>query len=378
MAWLGFDIFVGRLNPVRTLDSSPPIPTAASWLIRIPELFTPFIPEILSRLATTSVTRLGSEYFLIKLPDPKLIRHSPVALFIPWNMPVHHSWPCNPQKMEGFVEKAALTLAGKFQAYHPQGLLISPLLPGPPNSYYKSLSSNLRGRTLQLFDPLPPREAEEQDSNAPTLFCLVGKEGLFAGIQSPKASNGFYAGGTRYIRQETEGSISRAGAKVAEALHYLRLYRPEPPEGSRWLELGASPGGMTSELLARKQKVTAIDRAPLEPRLNGSPGLSFVKADVATFKTTPGFVYDALLCDLNGDPLQSLKQVIRLSDSLASFGLIIFTLKTPGADTLEDLISLYDTVIGTASRAGLTLLAATHLNYNRQEFTLFFQTLPEA
>ncbi|TLD72243.1 hypothetical protein FEM03_02480 [Phragmitibacter flavus] len=360
------------------MDSSLPTPAAASWLIRIPELFSPFIPEILQRLATTSVTKLGNEYFVIKLPDPSLIRHSPVALFITWNVPIHHSWPCNPQKMEGFVEKAALTLAGKFQAMNPQSLLISPLLPGLPNSYYKSLASNLRGRALQLFEPLPPHEAEEQDSTRPTLFCFVGKEGLFAGIQSPKQSNGFYAGGTRYIRQEAEQSISRAGAKVAEALHYLRLYRPEPAEGSRWLELGASPGGMTSELLARKQRVTAIDRAPLEPRLNGSPGLSFVKADVATFKTTPGFVYDALLCDLNGDPHQSIKHVIRLSDSLCSFGLIIFTLKTPGADTLEDLITLHDSVVTTASKAGLTLLASTHLNYNRQEFTLFFQTLLEA
>ena len=83
-------------------------------------------------------------------------------------------------------------------------------------------------------------------NRTPNLFCLVGKEGLFCGLQSPAASNGFYPGGTKFIRQNTPDTISRAGAKIAEALHYLQLKKTPPPAGSQWLELGASPGGMTA------------------------------------------------------------------------------------------------------------------------------------
>ena len=73
-------------------------------------------------------------------------------------------------------------------------------------------------------------DLEAQDSRAPTLFCLVGKEGLFCGLRSPRAANGFHAGGTKFIRQSGPGNISRAGAKIAEALHYLQLHRTPPPK----------------------------------------------------------------------------------------------------------------------------------------------------
>ncbi len=120
---------------------------------------------------------------------------------------------------------------------------------------------------------------EDQDPEAATLFAFVGKEGLYAGMQSPRLSNGFFPGGSRYLAQDEPETISRAGAKIAEALHYLRLHCPVPPPGAHWLELGACPGGMTSELLARGQRVTAIDRAPLDPRLDGRAGLTFVLGD---------------------------------------------------------------------------------------------------
>jgi hypothetical protein len=27
-------------------------------------------------------------------------------LFVQWNLPLEHTWPCHPAKMEGFIEKA--------------------------------------------------------------------------------------------------------------------------------------------------------------------------------------------------------------------------------------------------------------------------------
>jgi hypothetical protein len=349
------------------------IETSSSWLIRIPEVFADIADEIIARFEPTACTRLGNEYCLIKTENPEGVHASDAAMFVQWNLCVQHSWPCNPQKMDSFIEKAAQTLQRKFGPMNPQAIFIGQLHPTPPNPYYKSLASNLRGRTLQLFPTLEAKEVEDQDGGRDTLFCLVGKEGLFCGMQSPRDCNGLYPGGTKYISQDSSETISRAGAKIAEALHYLLMYRPALPEGSHWVELGASPGGMTSELLARNYMVTAVDRAPLDKRLNRQPGLTFARTDVATFQAKPGIMFDAILSDLNGSGHDSIQHVIRIAKNLKPGGIVVFTLKMPGIETVDETLQLFDAVVSTAAKAGLRLLARTHLTYNRHEFTLFFE-----
>ncbi len=354
---------------------SPAAPPPVQWLVRISEVFSPLLPELLAHFSPVTATPLGSEYHLLKTTQPGLIHSSPASLFLRWNLPVHHSWPCHPQKMEGFVEKAAQTLLKKFADRHAQALLIGQLTPGSPQGYYKGLASNLRGRALQLFPAFPAATAEDQDPARDTLFSLVGREGLFSGIQSPRASGGLHPGGTKFIGHEPGETISRAGAKIAEALHHLLLHHPMLPPGTCWLELGASPGGMTSELLARGHHVTAVDRAPLHQRLDRHPGLTFVRSDAASFQPRDGAIFDALLCDLNGDALDSLNHVRRLAPRLRPGGLVVFTLKTSGASTVSDILALHRAVISAAAASGLRLLTQTHLTYNRLEFTLFFQRI---
>ena len=350
----------------------------SSWLIRIPEVFAEHAPEILAGLGAVPTKTLGGGYHLVQLADPAALRTSEWAKFVSWNLPIHHAWPCCPQKMEGFVEKAAQAIFRKFGAPVPQTLLVGPLQTGGAHPYYKHLATNLRGRTLQLFPPLPAaHDVEAQDPAAPSLFCLVGKDGLFCGIQSPRESNGFYPGGTKFIRQNAPETISRAGAIIAEALHYLKLHRTELPEGAHWLELGACPGGMTSELLARGFRVTAVDKAPLDARLNGATGLKFRRADVGEFQPAAGEIFDALLCDMNGDARAALRQVVRLSRSLKPGGVIVFTLKGAGVESPAEMNELARAAIAYATASKLSVIATTHLTYNRQEFTLFFEKSSE-
>ncbi len=353
------------------LSVSPP--KSSPWLVRIPEIFESVSGEVLRGMGAVSRTRLGADFYWIKTETPAAIWESEVAKFARWNLPMEHTWPCNARKMVGFIEKAAQTLRGKFGGRGPQGIFIGPLNPGSPDRYYKSLASNLRGRVLQLFPGLKVNVVEDQDPRAETLFCLVGKEGLFCGMQCPQRCNGLYPGGSMYVDQDAPDTISRAGAKIAEALHYLLMHRPALPAGSHWLELGACPGGMTAELLAREQKVTAIDRAPLDVRLNGRPGLRFVHADVGDFTPNDEARYDALLSDLNGPPEESLAHVVRLSHWLKPRGLVVFTLKVSKVETVDDPNHLFRKIVKSAETAGLRLFAQTHLTYNRHEFTLFFE-----
>ena len=359
------------------MNPSPIVPAPAPWLIRISEVFEGFSREIVEGLSGEISKKLGSEYYLIQVSNPASLHQSEAAKFVRWNLPVEHAWPCNPEKMEGFVEKAAQALAKKFGSRNPQALFVGQLDPSATHRYYKTLASNLRGRTLQLFskDIAELKDVEAQDRELATLFCLVGKEGLFCGMQSPKLSNGLYPGGTKYISQNSPDTISRAGAKIAEALHYLLMHQAPLRKGSHWLELGASPGGMTSELLARGYKVTAIDRAALDKRLSKQPNLIFGLLDVAAFTPNAGMQYDAILSDMNGDPRDSIRQVARLSQNLKRNGLVVFTLKTTGVSSLAEINELYRSVVGSAGAAGLELFARTHLTYNRNELTLFFKAI---
>ena len=124
---------------------------------------------------------------------------------------------------------------------------------------------------------------------------------------------------------------------------------------------------------SREQRVTAIDRAPLDKRLNKRPGLKFLQSDVVTFTPRKGETYDALLCDMNGPPEESIYHVMRLSRFLKKGGLVFFTLKLPKVDSLPEPCALFDQIVESADRAGLNLFAKTHLTNNRHEFTLFFE-----
>jgi 23S rRNA C2498 (ribose-2'-O)-methylase RlmM len=346
----------------------------SSWLIRLPEIFTGMESDILSELQAVKTKSLGRDFLLVRSSDPARLRESAAAKFLRWNLPVQHSWPCHPQQTPGFIEKAAQALWNKFGPLSPQTMLAGPLDPDAANSYYRKLASNLRGRALQLFPAQATiHDAESQDPAAPTLFCLVGREGLFAGMHPPRAANGFHPGGTRFIRQSAADAISRAGAKLAEALHHLRLHRPPPPAGAHWLELGASPGGMTAELLARGYQVTAVDRAPLDARLAGAADLHAVCMDAARFTPPRGMLYDAILCDMNGDPRDALAMVIHHAGHLRRGGYAVFTLKLAGAVSYQEIIGLCDEVAHRADAAGLRRLALTHLTYNRHEFTLLLE-----
>jgi 23S rRNA (cytidine2498-2'-O)-methyltransferase len=349
---------------------------SGKWLIRISEVFSAFANEIVATLGGTISKKLGTEYLLIELPDSSALHLPENAGYLRWNLPLEHAWPCNPEKMEGFVEKAAQAIHRKFGSRAPQAIFVGQTDPSVTKRYYKALASNLRGRTLQLFPPAVAafKEVEAQDPTRPSLFCLVGKEGLFCGLQSPRASKGFYPGGTKYISQGSPDTISRAGAKIAEALHFLLLHRPLPRTGGHWLELGASPGGMTSELLDRGYQVTAIDRAPLDPRLDGREGLHFAKLDVAAFLPNSRMKYDAIVSDMNGDPREAIRQVARLSNHLRPGGLVIFTLKTQGVTTFAETNELIRSALATAAAAGMAWITSTHLTYNRHELTLFFET----
>jgi hypothetical protein len=94
---------------------------------------------------------------------------------------------------------------------------------------------------------------------------------------------------------------------------------------------------------------------------------------VAAFMPNAKMKYDAILSDMNGEAPEAIRQVARLSANLKPGGLVVFTLKTPGATTFQETRELHRIALETAGAVGLRLIATTHLTYNRHELTLFFE-----
>ena len=113
-------------------DSPLPLPTTPQpWLVRIPEIFEGIAEDILRRFGAQGCTRLGQDFYSIKTTTPGLIQDSEAAKFARWNLPLEHSWPCNPQKMDGF----------KFSAKAPANGWARPFVP--------SLKFSLRRRRIR-------------------------------------------------------------------------------------------------------------------------------------------------------------------------------------------------------------------------------------
>ena len=362
------------------MTNPPPEPASSAatrpWLVRIPEVFAVEGASLLRRWSPQGTTPLGTEFHLLRAATDAVMEGPEAALFAAWRLPVGHSWPCRPRTMEGFVEKAAQGLARAFAVRAPQAILVGLLQTGTPNTYYRKLASNLRGRMLQVFPPLPKAEIGDLRPDRPVLYCLLGPEGVYAGMATPREAGGLAPGGVRLAGHGAPDAISRAGAKIEEALDALRLHRAVPPPGAHWLELGASPGGMTRALLARRYRVTAVDRAPLDARLDRARGLTFCQVDAPAFRGPPGVGFDALLCDLNGSARAAMAAAVRHGASLRPGAPVIFTLKLAGVETAAGAVALRDEVVRMAQASGLAWVGQTHLPANRREFTLFFESAP--
>jgi hypothetical protein len=347
---------------------------ATTWLFRIPAVFDGMLADIIRQAGAAQVKRLGREFHLVRMRDAVRPDHASVAGLVRWRLPIDHAWPCHPEKITSFIEKAAQGVCRRFDGRSIQAILCGPLDPHARHRTPRSLASNLRGRMLQLFPKELSRlyDALTQDPQRPTLYALVGNEGLFCGIATPRECGGFHPGGSVFIRQSDATRVSRAGAKLAEALMLLRLDGFDADACRHWLELGASPGGMTHELLARGCRVTAIDRAPIDPTLSTSPGLRFVRGDAARIDRPDG-PFDALLCDLNGDARTAMDAVSRMAPSLAPGAPVVFTIKLPQADNLRRVLMLVEEVIAIAAMASLDVVRLTHLNHNRSELTLILR-----
>lgn len=153
---------------------------------------------------------------------------------------------------------------------------------------------------------------------------------------------------------------SRAYQKLEEAFAWLDA---APTAGQTCVDLGGAPGGWALTALKRGARVTAVDRAPLEPPAAGHPRLTAIIGNAFTYE--PPKPVDWLLCDVVCEPARTLKLIARWLEQRWCRRLVV-TVKFKGREgygVLAEVDPLF-------AAAGWRFARTKQLLHNKNEVTV--------
>jgi len=198
-------------------------------------------------------------------------------------------------------------------------------------------------RSALIAERLPPVRARPLlfPEAAPTAhlgaWTLLAPDRLLA---SATKTSPFVNGEVRFA-EDREGPPSRAYLKLWEAL--TRIGR-HPQPGETCLDLGAAPGGWIWVLARLGARVTAVDKAPLDPTIAAMPGVSCRQESAFGLDPRQEVPVDWLFSDIICYPARLLALVQRWIDTGAARN-IVCTLKFQG-ETDHDTAAAFAAIPG--------------------------------
>jgi 23S rRNA (cytidine2498-2'-O)-methyltransferase len=209
-------------------------------------------------------------------------------------------------------------------------------------------------RTALITARLPPVKARPLVFPEPAPAAHLGAWTLLAPdlmLASPAKTSPFVNGACEFVEDHI-GPPSRAYLKLWEALTRIGAW-PQP--GETCLDLGAAPGGWTFALARLGARVTAIDKAPLDPRVAGLPGVTWREGSAFALPPEP---VDWLCSDVIAYPARLLA-LVRTWIAAGAAGRIVCTLKFQGETDHE----------AAAAFAAIPGGRLMHLWHNKHELT---------
>lgn len=165
--------------------------------------------------------------------------------------------------------------------------------------------------------------------------------------------------GACYFVEDKVNPPNRAYLKLWEALTLLKHY---PKAGDCALDLGASPGGWTYVMQSLGAQVTAVDKAPLEPKIAKLPGVTCLQQSAFAIEpATLEQTYDWVLSDVACYPERAYDLIMKWIAS-GKAKQMIFTIKLQGETDLLILKQLQ----------AIPNSYLTNLFYNKHEATFFY------
>ncbi len=216
-------------------------------------------------------------------------------------------------------------------------------------------------RSALIAEQLPPVRAAPLRPPMPAPTAPLGAWTLLAADQlllSTTKTSPFPNGMASFVPDRT-GPPSRAYLKLWEACARLGDW-PQP--GQDCLDLGASPGGWSWAIAMLGARVTAVDRAPLDPRVAAMPGVRFRQGSAFALDPAAEPLVDWLFSDVIAYPARLLALVRRWTEA-GTAARVVCTLK------------FQDPTDHAAAEAAAALPGARvlHLSHNRHELTLLWR-----
>ncbi|KTD56990.1 methyltransferase [Legionella santicrucis] len=190
-------------------------------------------------------------------------------------------------------------------------------------------------------------------------FSLLDKNTLIYSAKRLKK----WPQGKCYFIEDKINPPNRAYLKLWEALTLLGKY---PKPGDEVLDLGASPGGWTYVMQSLGGYVTAVDKAPLAPKITQRPHINYLQQ--SAFAIDPMQLdqnYDWVLSDVACYPDRAYTLIMKWIESEKAKQMI-FTIKLQGKidlSTIQQFQMIPNSYI-------------TNMFYNKHEATFFYPFKP--
>lgn len=156
-------------------------------------------------------------------------------------------------------------------------------------------------------------------------------------------------------------AVSRAYLKFEEGLRWAEF---PAKAGSRWLDIGAAPGGASQALLARGAEVYGVDPAEIDGKVLANPNFSHLRGRLGQLKRRNYRKARWIITDMNVSPnytLDVLEDCVRHEDMKIQG--LLFTLKLLKWDLIADIPSYIQRI----KSWGYGTIAVKQMQFNRQE-----------
>ena len=237
----------------------------------------------------------------------------------------------------------------------------------------KELAGFLRRFEGPLSRALVDAGLASAKASAPRLHLFfINSTTVYVGLSRPGNSSPWPMGIARL--KFPRAAPSRSTLKLEEA--FLFFLGPDPKSlqpGMKAVDLGASPGGWTWQLVKRSLRVVAVDNGPMDQELLDSGLVEHLRAD--GFRYLPPKPVDWLVCDMVEQP----SRVAALAARWLAGGhcrQAMFNLKLPMKKRYEELKRCRDIIETALDDAEVPFrLRFKQLYHDREEVTAYLARL---
>jgi 23S rRNA (cytidine2498-2'-O)-methyltransferase len=255
------------------------------------------------------------------------------------------------------IVKAAKTLGASFTELR---------LEMPDTNDGKSLATLTKPLALHLERGLAKAGVKIGDGGAESRLHVffVGGRACYVGVADPANSSPWPMGIPRV--RVPSAAPSRSAAKLAEAMLTFAGDRDFEP-GLAAVDLGASPGGWTWQLVQRGFMVTAVDNGPMDEALMQSGQVKHRRDDGFHYRPPDPVAW--MVCDM----VESPSRIAKLVGKWMVEGWCrecIFNLKLPMKKRWEEVLRCRE-ILDEALGGGGYFLRMKQLYHDREEVTAY-------